>query len=218
MATKTTKINKTATSRKKSATSKARRKRTKEKPPPPPPPRRVDPESPKNKRDRRRANQRREDLRNELWPRSAGEFWSRKTNDGFGTIPRVLPLMTVLLRHLTKKKGDGDATSVYIDLWARVYDEGYVQITNPIDNAYSSGYSGSRAQRTWQERMRLLEDHGFIKIAANGAQEYGHVLIMNPLLLAARLRHEGKVPDEWWAAFRSRADEIGAVIPDWSEE
>ena len=120
--------------------------------------------------------------------------------------------MTVLLRQLTRSAG-GDPTSVYMELWARVYDEGYLQISNPMDNIYASGYSRSRAVRTWQERMRLLEDHGFVRIKPNGAQEFGHILLVNPLLVAARLKSDGRVPDEWWAAFLSRVDEIGAEVP-----
>ncbi len=181
-------------------------------PPPPPPPVPIDPEVPKNKRDRRKAHERREDLRNELWPGSADEVWSRHGTSGWTTIPRVLPLITVLLRHLTKNNG-GDASSVYIELWARVYDEGYVQISNQLDHVYASGYTGARGLRTWQERMRLLEDHGFIKIQSNGAQEFGHILLVDPLLVASRHKRNNRTPEGWWAAFRSRADEIGADIP-----
>ncbi len=198
---------------------KARRKRAQPPPPPPPPP--PAPTVPDaavatNKRARRKLHERRADMRDELWPGSADEVWWRKTNDGFTTIPRILPLMTVLLRHLTKNER-GDSTSVYMELWARAYDEGYLQINNQLDDVYASGYTGSRALRTWQERMRLLEDHGFIKIKPNGAQEFGHVLLINPLLVAARVKNDGRTPDEWWAAFRSRVDEIGAEIPVLSE-
>jgi hypothetical protein len=177
---------------------------------------RSDPEAPTNKRDRRKADQRRQDRRDELWPNSGDEVWTRHGTAGFTTIPRVLPLMMVLLRHLTKN-GGGDPSSVYMELWGRVYDEGYVRIGNEMDHVYAAGYTGTRSARTWRERMRLLEDHGFIRIKPNGAQTFGHVLLVNPLLVAARLKKEGKVPDEWWAAFFSRADEIGAEIPRVSE-
>lgn len=169
------------------------------------------PEAPKNKRDRRKADQRRTDRRNELWDGATDEVWVRQKNDGYTTIPRILPLITVLLRQLTK--GSGDPSSVYVELWARVYDEGYVQIKNEIDHVYSAGYTGTRGTRTWRERMMMLEDHGFIKLKPNGAQQFGHVLIVNPLLVAARLNAAGKVPEAWWAAFLSRVDEIGAEIP-----
>lgn len=170
-----------------------------------------DPEKPTNKRDRRRANQRRADRRDALWDGVADQVWRRQENDGYTTFPRLLPLITVLLRCLTK--GSGDPSSVYVELWARVYDEGYVQITNEIDHVYAAGYHGTRGTRTWRERMMMLEDHGFLKIKPNGAQNFGHVLLVNPLLVAARLKKEGKVPLAWWAAFVSRADEIGAEIP-----
>lgn len=172
-----------------------------------------DPEAPANKRDRRRAHQRRADRRDELWPGSGAEVWIRTENDGFSTIPRLLPWVTVLLKHLSA--GGGDPSSVYVELWARVYDEGYVQVKNETDHAYAAGYSGQRGLRSWRERVRILEDHGFVRIKANGAQQIGHVLLVNPLMVVARLKKQtpGKIPDEWWASFLSRADEVGAVIP-----
>jgi hypothetical protein len=64
--------------------------------------------------------------------------------------------------------GRQDPSSAYLALWARHFDSGVVEITNELEMAYDSGYTGTRAQRTWQERMRLLEKLGFIKCQEAG--------------------------------------------------
>lgn len=188
------------------------KKATKKKPKVPRTRKTADPEMPRNKRHRKTAAQRRIALRDELWPHSLEEVWERHTSDGWTTFPRLISLVTVLIRELSNS---GDPSSAYIELWSRVYDEGLVQIKNELEHAYAAGYSGNRATRTWRERLDVLEDLGFIKIKPNGAQKYGYVLIVNPLLVASRLKKQlsTRVPDEWWLAFRSRGDEIGADIP-----
>ena len=164
------------------------------------------------RRKRKRAGERRTDIREQLWPGSEAEIWNRLQNHGFCTIPRLLPLICALIKQLSKS---GDASSVYLDLWSRAFDEGYVAIRHEDECAFSSGYSGPRATRTWTERMELLEELGFIRCKSAGIRRFAHVLIVNPLLVIAHLRSKGKprVPDEWWAAYIVRADEIGAELP-----
>src|SRR5579871_2523152 len=48
-------------------------------------------------------------LRDALWPDAQGATWSRKENDGFTSIPRLLPLVMVLIGKLSTK---GDASRV----------------------------------------------------------------------------------------------------------
>ncbi len=154
----------------------------------------------------------REALREALWPGSERLIWSRKRNDGFTTIPRLLPLVIHLIRELCHK---GNPGNVYLDLWTRVFDEGIVSISDDLACAYAAGYTGTRAERTWREHMLRLAELGFIKIAPQGNREIAHILIVNPILVCASLREHRKdvVPDEWWAAFVHRASEIGAAIP-----
>ncbi len=63
--------------------------------------------------------------------------------------------------------------------------------------------------------MGTLVDLGLVKAQASGNREYATILLINPLLAASLLRADKrkKVPDEWWTAFQSRADEVGAEIP-----
>lgn len=152
----------------------------------------------------------RERVRNAIWANCELAVWSRLHNDGFTTIPRIIPLIGVLLRTLAKK---GNPYLAYLDLWARVYDEGFVEIRDEEDCAFSSGYTGERAIRTWRERISNLEKLGFVQTQPKGNRPFGYVLIINPLLVAAKLRYEGSITDEWWNSFVARVEEIGAEIP-----
>lgn len=153
---------------------------------------------------------RRESLREMLWPGSRDWVWSRNENQGFVTIPRLLPLILHLIKRLADK---GDPTLVYLELWSRVYDEGIITVADEEKCAYAAGYTGTRALRTWREHVFLLRDLGFLLIKREGNREIGHILLLNPLAMCARLNAEGKTPDGWWAAFAHRASEIGATIP-----
>lgn len=122
----------------------------------------------------------------------------------------MLPLIVVLIRDLSNKS---DPSSVYWDLWARVFDEGFLAIRNPAELAYSSGYSGQRAVRTWTERMRQLKELGFIDFKPRTGSEIGYVLMLNPITRACQLRAEGKASEVWWNAFVERAEEVGTELP-----
>jgi len=163
------------------------------------------------------AARKREELREKFWPGSGERIWKRRLNDGFTTIPRVLPLVMHLIRHLTPR---GDPSRVYWDLWARAWDEGILTVTDEDTWAYSAGYTGTRALRTWREHMLTLQEIGFIEIKPQGNRQIGHILILNPLAVCARLHRDRRrdVPEEWWTAFVHRANEIKAVIPDVSQE
>lgn len=167
-----------------------------------------------SRRKRKNLSERRTELRETLWPDSEGLIWTRKSHDGYATIPRLLSLVAALAKYLAKG-ADGDPSCAYYELWSRATDEGIVQLKDEQECAYAAGYSGTRALRTWRERMGTLEDLGLIKAQAAGNRNYANILLINPLLAAARLRADKKrkVPDEWWTAFQSRVDEVGAEIP-----
>ena len=108
-----------------------------------------------------------------------------------------------------------DPTRVYLDLWCRSWDEGIIEGIDPDAAAFSSGYKGTRATRTWSEHMNELMKLGFIKIAPHGNSAIGHVLLVNPLDVVEELRgRKGiHISEEWWNAYLTRADAIGAVLP-----
>jgi hypothetical protein len=64
--------------------------------------------------------------------------------------------------------------------------------------------AGSQAVRSWQERMKILEDIGFIKTLQTGNQRYKHVLLVHPTVAIKWLRDENNIPDLWWNTYIAR--------------
>lgn len=162
-------------------------------------------------------DQRQRALRDEFWPDAATWIWDRtdKANvKGYATIPRLLPLIMILIEELSEK-GEGDARMAYIELWSRARDSQIVSIVDEEEIAFASNCTNQkRAVRTWKDHIKVLKRLGFILVEADGNREIGHILLLNPLAVAARLQQEGKVSARWWTTFRRRAVEIKAQIPD----
>src|SRR5262249_17789560 len=62
------------------------------------------------------ADRRRQQLRDQLWPGSADWIWDINNKEavvGFATVPRLLPLIMCLIRHLAGGKKSGDPSQVY---------------------------------------------------------------------------------------------------------
>ena len=153
---------------------------------------------------------RRAQLKERYWEEDAA--WTG-TGNGWFRGPRTLPLIFGLLsqKQLT---GGRDVAGVYLELLARHMDGGVVEIGNEADHAYASGYSGTRAIRTWHERMQLLESLGFIKRKQVGNQRYRLVLLVDPLIAIAQLRKKDKVPADWWEAYSLRLMETKEAEAD----
>jgi hypothetical protein len=147
------------------------------------------------------ASLRREQRRKEFWPDDVA--WTGEGEKGFFMAPRTLALIVALLDS-KKLSGNLDPGKVYLELWARHIDNGVIELTSEAEHAYAAGYSGTRAVRTWRERMKILEKNGFIKIQSIGNQLYKYVLLIHPTIAIQRLRTRGKVPDEWWKTYRDR--------------
>ena len=154
------------------------------------------------------------ELRDQLWPDAPHVVWDRSDlkEKGFTTLPRTVPLIGTLIRHLTDRL---DASRAYLDLWGRAWDGGLVEIQDEEEVAASCGYAtAGRNVRTWRERMVVLERLGFIRILPMGTRKYGYVLLVHPHDAVERLRHDDEhdVPDWWWTLFLKRANEIRAVL------
>ena len=165
-------------------------------------------------RNKNKADQKREDQRNELWPGSSEWIWDlfdEENTVGFATISRLMPWIMVLIRHLAGK--GKDPTSIYWELWCRDMGQGIIQINDEQECAYASGYVSSRALRTWREHVQLLVDLHFLQTKRNGNREVGYVLLLNPLAVARWYHEQNKAPEGWWTAFTQRAREIGAPKP-----
>ena len=95
----------------------------------------------KNLRGKKNAQaKKREKLREELWPGSRDDLWDRKSEKGFTTIPRLLPLVMHLIKIIATK---GNPSPVYLELWARAFDEHIITINDEEGAAYACGYTGS---------------------------------------------------------------------------
>lgn len=150
-------------------------------------------------------------LREKLWPGCEPELWQHKVHKGFVSVPRIATLVCSLFRRLKLKTYPGD---VYHVLWSHVFEQGVVNIASEEDFAYEAGFDAPRHIRSWRERIKVLEDLGFIKTAPRGNQQYGYVLLINPELAVARLdwsQYDEHHMDIWRKAFEHRFVEIGAV-------
>jgi hypothetical protein len=155
---------------------------------------------------------RRRAKREELWPESGDLHFNRHNRSrdiGFTTIPRSLSIVCTIIQQLS----DAGTARVYWDLWCRSYDEGFVEIHDERTLALSSGFkNGTRHVRTWQSRMRALEDLGFILIRRRATTEYGYALLIHPHFAVTRLRKSRPkgIPTHLLALFDERLHEIGA--------
>ncbi len=152
------------------------------------------------------------ELRARVWPEMnfQDELWHRKINNGFITVPRTMPIILSIIDDLTK---GAPASSTYLDLWCRSFDEMYVSLSKSKELAFHAGFEGQRAERTWAEKIRKLEELGFISVRGGQAGALSHALILNPYLVVERLR-AAKTPgltQEKYNAFIERAIEIGAL-------
>jgi hypothetical protein len=145
---------------------------------------------------------RREEIKAELWPDDIA-WTGDKPETGWFRAPRSLPLILTLLSD-KGISGKSDLSGVYLELLARHRDSGIVEMVSPGEHSYGAGYSGARGIRTWQERMKILEELGFIKSKESGNQQYKYVLLVHPTIAVQRLHEKGLVPKKWWETYRPR--------------
>ncbi len=151
---------------------------------------------------------RRKAMRERLWPGVSDEqLWLRKQRTGFTTIPRTMPLIGQMLDQLSGK--GFPLMSTYLTLWCWVFDEAMVEIRNPREMAYESGFSGPRAEATWKIRMRRLESLGFIQTKPGLAGDFQYVLLLNPLQRIKEI-YEDNPADPLYSALLGRSAQVGA--------
>jgi hypothetical protein len=124
-------------------------------------------------------------LRNSLWPDAQARIWDRTAFGGFTTLPKTIPYVCRIMDDLSK---GFPLSSTYLALWSATWDNAFVRLNRPGDLAFASGFSGERAERTWQDRMRRLEDIGFIETKPSGAAKMGFAFIPNPHVVIFQLR------------------------------
>ena len=148
-----------------------------------------------------RGYQQRGKWKGEFW--SSAEAWTGEDEKGWFRAPRTLPLVLQLLAS-KQLSGNIDPSSVYLELLARHIDNGVVEMAHEADHAFAAGYVGSRAVRSWQERMKILEDLGFIRTKQIGNQRFKYVLILHPTVVIQHLYETKKITMQWWETYRAR--------------
>jgi len=151
-----------------------------------------------------------------LWPNLNPEtLWNRKTHDGYTTVPRNMGLIMTIIDDLTKGK---PASLTYFELWCRAKDEMFTSLAHKQSFAFHSGFTGQRAVRTWTERMKSLEQLGFINIKPGASGPLTYVIILNPYHVIRRL-WEANTPGLTEAKYNSLIDRSGEVgADDWLED
>ena len=157
-----------------------------------------------SKQDRMQRN-----LRKQLWSHVPDtEVWSRAhPTAGFTTIPRGLTHVMQIMDDASKGK---PLSATYFTLWCWARDAQVVNVVSAKELAFESGFTGQRAESTWRERMRLIEEFGFIKTAEGRYGPISHVLILHPYFAVRGMRSNGKVQEIRYNALLQRLEEVGA--------
>lgn len=148
-------------------------------------------------------------------------LWQRKTNDGFTTVPRTLPIAMQVIDDQSKGQPAGHTL---FGLWARAPDHPLVSIENPATFAAEAGFSGERAVDTWRRRMKRLRELCFIMTKPGPSGDLHYVLLLNPNVAVEFMRTNGQVQDGLYGRFLDRLIEVGgygeieAIRTLWQEQ
>lgn len=133
--------------------------------------------------------------------------WARKTNDGFITIPRTLPIAMQAIDDQSKGQPAGH---VLFCLWARSPDHAVITIENTSTFAAEAGFLGERAVDTWRRRMKRLRELNFITTKPGASGEFHYVMLYNPNVAVEWMRRSGYVQDGLYGRFLERLADTGA--------
>lgn len=161
-------------------------------------------------------------LRNALFPGAESRLWDKSKHKGFTSIPKTLPYIGLILDDMSEKGKPLGA--IYQILWSYTWDaNGFVRLGNLSDFAFVAGFRGERGERTLRDRLKALEQLGFIELKAHGSNPTGFVFIPNPhrVILELNAAHQAadaaakaKLPvlrDETFNAFLVRALDVKAL-------
>jgi hypothetical protein len=134
-------------------------------------------------------------------------LWQRKTNDGFTTLPRTLPIVMQAID--VQSKGTPAGHTLFC-LWARSPDHPFITIENAMTFAAEAGFVGERAVDTWRKRMKHLRNLNMIATKPGPTGEFHYVLLLNPNAGLEWMRSHRMVQDGLYSRFLDRVTEIGA--------
>jgi len=162
----------------------------------------------------KQAVKKRQNTRDRLWPDAASVIFdpSDRTTKGYSQVPRVVPIVARLINEIG---GPENAGSLYQVLWAQEWGQGIVEVRSYRQLLYEAGYSakGSRIERTWQERIRILENLGFIRTARRGLDDHAYILLIDPHLAVVQL--ETALPSVHKATFGPWREQFSLVCEQW---
>ena len=134
-------------------------------------------------------------------------IWHRKTNDGFTTVPRTMP---IIMQAIDMQSKGQPAGHTLFCLWARSPDNPVIMVENPATFAAEAGFIGERAVDTWRKRMRKLREFGMIQTKPGPTGEFHYVLLLNPNAAMEWMRAKGLVQDGIYSRLVDRLMEVGA--------
>ena len=138
-------------------------------------------------------------------------LWRRKSNDGFTTVPRPLPIAMQAIDETSKGAPAGHSLFC---LWARAPDNPLVTVENPATFAAETGFTGERSVDTWRKRMKTLRELEFIRTKPGASGEFHFILLLNPNIAVERMRLKSLVQDGLYGRFLERLADVGAA-GDW---
>ncbi len=141
----------------------------------------------------------------------ASLLWRRKSNDGFTTVPRTLPIAMQAIDNQSKGAPAGHALFC---LWSRAPDNPLIMVEAPATFAAEAGFTGERAVDTWRKRMKTLRTLEFIRTKQGPSGEFHFILLLNPNIAVELMRQHGLVQDGLYGRFKDRVAEVGAA-GDW---
>lgn len=141
----------------------------------------------------------------------ASLLWRRKSNDGFTTVPRTLPIAMQAIDNQSKGAPAGHALFC---LWSRAPDNPLIMVEAPATFAAEAGFTGERAVDTWRKRMKTLITLKFIYTKQGPSGEFHFILLLNPNIAVELMRQHGLVQDGLYGRFKDRVAEVGAA-GDW---
>lgn len=133
--------------------------------------------------------------------------WRRKSNDGFTTVPRTLPIVMQAIDDTSKGAPAGHSLFC---LWSRAPDNPLVIVENPATFAAEAGFTGERLVDTWRKRMKKLRDLGFILTKRGPSGEFHFILLLNPNIAVEFMRGKNLVQDGLYGRFLERVADVGA--------
>lgn len=157
----------------------------------------------------------REAIAEEAWPGYQRERWPpAEGQGGWFKAPRTLPVILQILKDKSLR-GPLGVGPTYIELLARVWDDGVVAIRDELEHAMLVGFPrNQRGLRAWRDRMKKLRELGLIKVHEVGQHAFGYVLMVNPYIALRELHKQGKLSDNLWQLFKVRWIEADAEIPE----